>query len=375
MRSQIVQCPLLVALAIPLSVGCSNDGGAAEPSGSTATGGDSGDVPLEGDSTTGQSPPPGDSSTTADASTETPTTGDEGGTTLEPGSSDGDESSSGKAMPSVDCDMVPALPATDMVVLNNIPTSEDFTFDAEGNILGVSIDTQGLHRTTYNGETTMIVPNVSSFGRGIRVLDNGDYLVIAPGNGLRRITPEGSNTLVLSLPDEANGLAIHPNGIAYFTSGNGQLRSFDLDTGDVAVLDEFGSLDGIVFNLDYSKLYYNNEFGTIKQLAFDDEGQPTGTPSNFVTIAVEDILDGMAVDECDNLYVIEMSGTVWRVSPDGMIETAASLPADILSLYSALNFGSGVGGWEADHLYIMSLFGGMVEVDMGVQGKPLPHLP
>lgn len=345
---------------MPSLVACGDDGGGAAD---TSTGGT---TQVVGTSM-GETAPSSDGTT----NTQMPTT-DDAGTTVELDSS-GSDSSSGGWTPSVDCDMLPALPAADMTYMSEITSSEDFTFDAEGNLIGVSFETQGLHRTAYDGTTVMIVPNVSSWGRGVRVLDNGDYLVIAPGEGLHRITPEGSDTVVLNLSDEANGLALHPNGIAYFTSGNGQLRSFDPDTGEVAVLDQGDSFDGIAFNVDYTKLYYNSETGLIRQLAFTEGGEPTGEPSDFATIPVQEILDGMTVDECDNLYVVEMLGTIWRVSADGTMEVAVSLPPK--ALYSALNFGSGIGGWEADHLYIMSLIGGVYEVDMGVQGKPLPHLP
>ena len=367
MRAQVT-ASLLVASLVPLSLGCGDDGGASSGGTAAATGSTGGSIPSASTGEATTDPVPTVAESTDGGSTGSADSGSSGGE-----SSGGDESSGGMWMPSVDCDMIPGAPIQSPIVQIPSQVSEDFTFDAEGNMIGVVIETQGLHRTTYEGVSTMIVPDVSDWGRGVRVLDNGDYLVVVPGEGLDRVTPQGGRVRVMNLSDEANGLALHPNGMAYLTSGNGQLRSLDPDTGDVAVLDQEESLDGIAFNVDYTKLYYNSESGLIKQLAFVD-GVPTGEPSEFVTLQPNFILDGMAVDECDNLYAVDMFGVIWRISAEGEVEAVITLEA--VELYSAINFGSGIGGWKADHLYIMSLGQtGVLEVEMGVQGKPVPHLP
>jgi hypothetical protein len=46
-----------------------------------------------------------------------------------------------------------------------------------------------------------------------------------------------------------------------------------------------------------------------------------------------------------------------------------------VGILPALNFGSGVGDWQADKLYVMDFLGKMYEVDVGVPGKWEPHLP
>lgn len=290
----------------------------------------------------------------------------------------GSDESSGSGGPLVECDNLPAIPV-DATLLPTSTISEDFTFDGQGNMLGISPFTRALVATEYDGTATTILPDVSEFGRGIRVLPDGDYLAVDPGGGaVWRITPEGSRTTVITADDEPNGLAMHPNGMAYLTSGGGRVRRFDPDTGDVSLIAEGPSFDGITFNLDYSRLFYNTEGGEVFELPMDEDGLPTGEPSVFVTIPVDFILDGMTMDECDNLYIVEMAGVVWRVSPDGLAEVAIEMPTTMggpagMTFIAAINFGSGIGGWDPQRMYVMDLGIGVYEAELGVRGKPLPY--
>lgn len=345
------------------------------------------DDPDGGDAgtTVADTPTPGDTGGVAPVDTSCPEwanwcTPDDPGETGQvdtDGDTDGDTDDTGMTTgppgPMSDCNNLPALPVA-YTILPASTGSEDFTFDTEGNMLGVSFDTYALTRTTYEGVATAILPSVSTWGRGVRVLSNGDYLVAEPDAGeILRITPAGSKTTILSTPDQPNGLAMHPNGMAYLTSGGGQLRRFDPDTGDLTVIDQGPSFDGITFSPDYRTLYYNSETGEVFQMSVDEQGLPTGEPSLMVTIPLTKILDGMTMDECGNLYVVEMTGVVWRVSPELELEPAVEVGD--ATLMSAVNFGSGYGGWKADHLYIMDLGGAVFEANIGVYSKPVPHLP
>ena len=86
-------------------------------------------------------------------------------------------------------------------------------------------------------------------------------------------------------------------------------------------------------------------------------------------------LDGLDVDACGNVYVTEyITGLVYRVPPEG------GVAEEILSLESQwipnLHWGSGVGGWSKDLLYVMDRDDDSVHaVDVGIHGRPVVHLP
>ena len=61
-----------------------------------------------------------------------------------------------------------------------------------------------------------------------------------------------------------------------------------------------------------------------------------------------------------------------RVAPDDTVEIVACLGNSSFTPGAA--FGSGVGGWESDYLYIIDWYGVIWELPVGVPGAPLPHL-
>ncbi|MBL4632597.1 MAG: SMP-30/gluconolactonase/LRE family protein [Kofleriaceae bacterium] len=307
----------------------------------------------------GDSPNNGDGGSTIDG----------GSTTSDAGPSDAAATRPDASPPSAACDNLPDLPIA--VTASAWRPSEDFTFDKKGNLWGVSVKDLALHRIRKDGTRSVILPNVSSWGRGIRFLPSGDLVVAEPDDGsLLRITVEGTSSVVLGNVADPNGIAIHPNGMVYLTSGGGILYRIDPDTGaNTHIVSNGPSLDGISFSRDYRTLYYNTEGGTVFSMPVDSDGIPEGAGQVYVTLPKIEILDGMAVDDCNNLYVVEMSGIVWRVTPGKVIEKAVELEPGI-GFICALNFGSGVGGWDANTLYIMDLGGQIYAAPIGIGGAP-----
>jgi sugar lactone lactonase YvrE len=79
------------------------------------------------------------------------------------------------------------------------------------------------------------------------------------------------------------------------------------------------------------------------------------------------------MDECGNLYVTSTGGMVHRILTDGTVEDFVTLPASANT--TSVHFGSGLGGWEDDHIYVMNRRGGVFEVPVGIRGRPDAHLP
>ncbi len=274
--------------------------------------------------------------------------------------------------PIVRCDDLPARPTSHRVV-DYVPAAEDFTFDRRGNLLSVAIGSGGLMRTPFGGPATLAVPGISGFARGIRPLPSGELIIADPETGsLRKVTAGGSvSTLVGGLPGP-NGVVIGRDGLVYVSHDDGgQLRRIDptTGTGDVLVNTPARTYNGLVFSLDYDTLYVTEESGTI--YAYD---MATGELSPFVSLQVDELLDGMTLDECGNVYVIDISAVVWRIDPAGNAEEYYRIDDDLV-LTPALNFGSGAGDWRRDRLYLMHFNGGVFELDTGgLRGRHEPHL-
>jgi hypothetical protein len=271
-----------------------------------------------------------------------------------------------------DCDNLPSLPVTSRF-LDHIPWAEDFTFDDQGNLVGISDG--GLFRTPYDGAPALWTA-VNYQTRGARLLANGTDLVVSnmSNNELTRIDPQGVQIPILAGLPEPNGIAIGMDGFIYLANSGGQIRRIDPDTGQFTVLwtDQNRSFDGITFNLDYSVLYVNEEAGDVHKMTIDAQGN-AGTPEHVVTLQPQFLLDGMAVDECNNVYTLDMAGTVYRIDQQNNVDVVVQFSMGE-AFIPALNFGSGVGGWHADKLYVMNFLDGVFEVDIGVRGKPEPHL-
>ncbi len=288
------------------------------------------------------------------------------------------------------CGDLPALPRSDTFIEHFSP-SEDFVFDKEGNILQVTSDgSTVVRKTTYEGSTEIITPISNNWPQGTRLLPNGELIVTqAESHQLIRIYPNGSYETFASGVASPNGIAVDMQGILYVTSADGKVYRVDpaADTYDVVVDAPDHSFDGITFSPDYDTLYFNEELGDVHQAPVNPDGT-LGPDTVLVNVfdVLDDtgdflamsLLDGMTADICGNIYVVIMSGIIARITPSGEAEVAVlvgdSDDGTSMDFIPAVNFGSGYGGWKKDHLYVMSFSQGIYEVDMGVEGKPEPHL-
>lgn len=258
-----------------------------------------------------------------------------------------------------------------------IPGSEDFTFSADGYLMQVTGG--GLKRTPFGGPSELLVP-LDADVRGTRFLPDGRLVLATSENGtLLAVDPAtGSQVPLASGLTNPNGIAIGADGLVYVAT-TGRIVRVDPDTGDVEIVADLpgNSFDGLTFSPDYTRLYFDEEFGQIHYVDFDAAGIP-GEPRLGAQIPLGgfgfSILDGMTMDACGNLYVVEMNGTVWRVRTDGTVEDIVSLPG--AAIIPALNFGyPPTGGWSATSLYVITFTGSVYALDIGVPGKWEPHLP
>ncbi len=189
---------------------------------------------------------PGETSDTS-ASGETAETGDTIDNTYEP----------------VDCDgEMPALP-TDYLYIN-LGSSEDFAFDAEGWVWHV--DERGnLVKDNYAGDREIIRPSVGS-AAGTRFLPGGDLVVADVSTGsVKRITPEGGVSTIMSGISYPNGLEVGKDGLVYVSDQTqGKVLQIDPETGDHrAIAENLYSPNGVTFSPDQNTLYVGSFGGGV----------------------------------------------------------------------------------------------------------------
>jgi hypothetical protein len=340
-----------------LALGCS--GGAVEvpPTDGTeptaATTGDTGAPRI----TTTTLPAP----TAATGDTGTPSTGDTGDT----------------GEPGLDCTVFPAAPVPTLLAT---PVSEEFAFDTSGNLVNVDDGVDGLFLTPYGGPPVLLAPYSAIELAGVAILLDGGIAIADEWNGaITRTDPvTGARTTIVSGLDAPNSMAVGADGLLYTTS-NDEIRRYDLATGlaEPVALVSGADLDGLVFAPDFSALYFNSdEVGFVGRIPFDKKGVPQPVePVATVPLTWDSELDGMAMDACGSLYAARTDGVIVRIRPDGTVDNWLTITGGFDLFTSSLHFGSGIGGWADDTLYVMDRSAGLWEVPVGIPGAKMPHLP
>ncbi len=395
------------------------------------------------------------------------------------------------ARPAVDCTGLAALPIT-ATNITGFSGSEDFAFDAEGNL--VSNKDGSVTKQPKTGSGTLLI---GGFGdtAGTRYLSNGDLVIADVSNGtLKRIKPSGETSDILAGFAYPNGVEVDLDDFVYVAEHDaGQIRRVHPDTGEFTIIATgLTNPNGLSFSPDYRTLYVNSfGGGTVHKVTVDDsgtwsapvllgdifdgEGGPcegaaagdfclagfdagvctaglscdtdangaeffeaacngiAGGASCNVTISTTEFpgtcqggscvpeqsprdvcvgqsegtsctaahqdfgafdgscfnnggglscfpgdggggptqrggLDGMAVDACGNVYVTEYTlGYIWRFTPEGVREKVVTLPSFWIP---NMHWGSGIGGWEEDILYVMDRDEGRIfELDLGIHEK------
>lgn len=279
-------------------------------------------------------------------------------------------------VPTVDCANLPPGPFTLTPVGGEAIASEDLAFDAEGNLVGS--DDSTIYKAPRTGSREVFVANLN-FRAGMRYAANGDLLVNNDSNGsLVRVLPDGTKQTILSGLSYPNGMEAGIDGFIYVTEHDARrVRRVNPVTGEFTVLTTgiIRNPNGISFNPDYTALYIGgfSGIGTIYKLPIDENGVP-GVLEEWATNVGTGALDGIGVDACGNVYIADYGAShIYRISPDGQTKTVI---IDSGIYMPNLQWGSGLGGWELDHIYIPDGWNHTVyEVDLGVPSKPRAYPP
>jgi hypothetical protein len=283
---------------------------------------------------------------------------------------------------SADCGALAPMPEQGTPVPAFVPgeyaaVHEDFTFSPDGNLVSVHRFDTVLQAATVDGLVVPLVPGFHSDIKGTAWMADGRIALVDPTVGaLRLVDPEtGGQEVVGSGLSAPNGVTVGPGGDLFVTAIGGV---FQIDEqGGVSLAAELpgADLDGIAFSPDHEVMYADVPSGIILRSVRQPDGHweplaPFATVPFDAFELVFDIADGMVTDVCGNLYVVGMHGALLRFTPDGALDGVTSLPVAPYELFSAVRFGLGAGGFDAETAYVTSLQGAVIEVPLGVRGTP-----
>jgi hypothetical protein len=260
-------------------------------------------------------------------------------------------------------------------ILTGLYAAEDFAFDDSGHLISHYVNALSLQEYPP-GTVTQMAPTAGGPGgpASLRMLHSGDVAYANVDTGtLYRVSPTGASTPLNSALGYPTGIDIHSSGVIYLADLVGLLR-IDPNSGateTIVASGVFVSPNGLTFSADYSQLYVGTREG-IKALPMDVDGYPTGQAVHFADSPQGGELLGMAVDACDNVYALWEGDALLRwPASGGAPETLMEVPAG--AWMTNMQWGSGVGGWGADRLFItdrQTLAPAYYEVHLGVADKP-----
>ena len=300
--------------------------------------------------------------------------GTPGGTTSTgtPGGTPGG-TTTGSTTTTVDCSNLPAGPVG-FNTLYGLYAAEDFAFDDTGHL--IAHNQNALFKHEYPpGAVTAFAPTDGGPGgpASLRALSTGELVLANVDTAtLALFDTAGARSVLHSGLGYPTGIDILPNDDVVLADLVGVLR-ITPSTGTATTILNSGVLqspNGLTYNADRTVLYIGT-YNEIYSMPVDANGDPTAAPALWASSPGGGELLGMGVDACDNVYAIRAGHQLLRwPSTGGTAEIVMEVPPG--AWMTNLQWGSGVGGWLEDHIYVTdrSLQSVYYEVDVGVPSKP-----
>ncbi len=271
-----------------------------------------------------------------------------------------------------DCSVIPEPPF--QVVTYPVRTQEDFDFAMDGYLVYQS--GMAVVGSKKGGVTDVLSPGTAGDPRGVHGLSDGRIVIMSPWDGAIKIADPANDSLdvlagSLNIP---NGVEVGSNDRIYFTT-YGEVGWTDPDGSNKQIIHSWaqGAPNGIALSPDEQQLtvavpYMDTDFYTIDKLGPDEWGNVQ------VLHTAPGYFSSLDSDVCGNIYTVEYSaGEVYRFRPDGTVDFLLDLGN--FGAYSAVRFGSGLGGWERDRLYVTKRGIEVYEIGIGVPGRLHPTSP
>lgn len=273
-------------------------------------------------------------------------------------------------VPTFDCTTVPEHPVS-FKQMDGARGYHDVAFDPLGHIIGS--DDNALIVATYTGQSSVFVPGMGVV-QGMDWLPDGDLVVAKDRDGsLERVNAAGG-TSTLATDVGAYGVIVGPDGMIY-TANQRVIHRIDPATGQKTVIGQQNGLRPRVLNFspDFSQLYIGTYLGngSLWVVDLDADLNPTSAPRVFAQgVGSGDYHDALGVDICGNLYVPDYTrSALYKITPDGDVTKYADFTIDQYT--HGLRWGSGIGGWRDDAIYLPQPYGGntVVEIVIGVPSR------
>lgn len=259
--------------------------------------------------------------------------------------------------------------------LGQVRRTEEFAFDAVGGMVNAA-ENDGVYRTSYAGNPVLLAPYRSFEIAGTRVTPDGTAAAIcdeAAGQIVAVDLQTGAQRVLASGLPSPNSIGFDQRGWLYVAAFGQVTRYRGGGAPAELLLSRPGvDFDGIAFAPDDSAVYWNaDSIGDIYVASMDASGEVVDVRTPL-RLQVTGELDGMTTDVCGNLYVIATNGELRRIRTNNLLETL--IPPN--GRYTtAISFGSGLGGFERDHLYMMDRSDGLLDLELGIEGRREPHYP
>jgi hypothetical protein len=312
-----------------------------------------------GDDSSDGDPGDTDSDTETDSDADTDTDTDTGADTDTDADTDSDSDTD---TDTYDCSTVPTAPLAIEELVGPVGY-HDVAFDNEGFIAGS--DGYNLFKATPSSDAYIFVAGLSN-AQGMDYLPGGDLVAATSSEGVVRITPFGTRTSIAPSINGGYGVTVGPDGMVY-VGDNSSLYRIDPDTHDVETVDSTLAARDIEFSPDLSQMYIGSFCtGYIYVVEIDEDVNWIGVPEVFANIPDCCYMDGLGVDICGNLYVASYPSMLYRVTPDGTVSPYHTWTSS--SYGHGLEWGNGIGGWDAKSLYLPQPYDGntVVRVEIGV---------
>jgi sugar lactone lactonase YvrE len=228
-----------------------------------------------------------------------------------------------------------------------------------------------MFKTTFDGDSKLWSLNPGCTA-GMRTLSDGSVVCAGESELFLIDKTDASSLMIVGGLSYPNGLEVDLDDFVYVTEQNaGTVRRVNPFTGDYTVLATgLDNPNGLSFNPDYDLLYVGSfGSGTIYTIEVNEDGEP-GEVVTFVEKLGTGLLDGLGVDICGNLYVCDwVAVTLYRISPDGTtIDQIENFWTDS-GWIPNMQWGSGYGGWNEFHLFVIDIEDRVYELPIGVPSK------
>jgi streptogramin lyase len=349
-----------------------NGGGGAETETSGTTGGSTGGTTIVDatSGTTAEAPTTG----VVDPGTSTTEAGTTTGTTeAAPGSSSGSGEESGTTGAGIDCAALSDGPWEPVLFASGFDGSEDLAFDGQGG-LALKRDGGVVVIDADLGETVLAPAVPTAYGS--RYLADGRLLVALPQGG-KVIAIDGQGAIA-DFVTQVQG----PNGIFNDVAGNTWITEFggsrvirvgsELEQTTIVMGSDAAAANGVVFDPVRGLLFYTKyQAGEIRRVAIDDQGG--AGPSELIVTIPGTAPDGLAMDACGYLYVVDQGNSaLYRVLLDAAGE-APDVGAPLATFASNVaNAQFGVGpGFDPRTLYLAGNPGDVYALAVEFPGAPI----